>query len=88
MVATAHVTLRRNVEVGLSDRRGAQQPARFESYDAPIGRWDYDVSPRPARSEATFSLTSYVLILAWVVAFSLLAANVWILHEFERAVVF
>src|ERR1700678_1429751 len=46
------------------------------------------VSPRPARSEAMFSLTSYVIILALVVAFLLIAASVRILREYERAVVF
>jgi regulator of protease activity HflC (stomatin/prohibitin superfamily) len=35
-----------------------------------------------------FSLTSYVLIFALVVAFSLIAASVRILREYERAVVF
>jgi regulator of protease activity HflC (stomatin/prohibitin superfamily) len=45
-------------------------------------------SPRPARSEAMFSLTSYVFILALVVAFFLIAASVRILREYERAVVF
>jgi regulator of protease activity HflC (stomatin/prohibitin superfamily) len=35
-----------------------------------------------------FSLTSYVIILALVVAFFLIAASVRILREYERAVVF
>ena len=35
-----------------------------------------------------FSLTSYVIILALVVAFLLIAASVRILREYERAVVF
>ena len=35
-----------------------------------------------------FSLSSYVIILALVVAFLLVAASVRILREYERAVVF